>query len=79
MVANSVGSRDGGLPHFFAQLRSEQRGRCLLDDLLMPALHRAFALEEVDQIPVLIAEDLELDVARGGEILFQEEAVIAES
>ena len=45
----------------------------------MPALHRTFALEEVNQIPVLVAEHLELDVAGGREILFQEETVIAES
>ena len=38
--------------------------RRLLDDLLMPALDRAFALDERQHRAVLIAEQLHLDVAR---------------
>src|SRR5690349_19386924 len=33
-----------------------------LDDLLMPALHRAIALPEMNEIAVLIAEDLHFDM-----------------
>ena len=35
----------------------------LLDDLLMPPLDRALALEEVDDVPWRVGEDLDLDVA----------------
>ena len=38
------------------------RGR-LLDDLLVPALHRAVALEEIDGVLVLVGEHLDLDGA----------------
>ena len=44
------------------QVGIEPGGRRLLDQLLMPPLDRAIALEEVDQRPVLVGEDLDLDV-----------------
>jgi hypothetical protein len=40
------------------------RRRSLLDDLLVAALHRAVALEQVDGVLVLVREHLDLDVAR---------------
>ena len=42
--------------------RVEVRGRGDLDDLLVAALDRAVALEEVDEVAVLVAEELHLDV-----------------
>ena len=47
------------LPHG----RIEVRRGGDLDDLLVPPLHRAVALEQVHQVAVLVAEDLHLDVA----------------
>src|SRR5204862_1062862 len=52
-------------PHFFA----ERRRRRLLDQLLMAPLDRAFALAEVDDDAVVIAENLELDMARRLDVL----------
>ena len=54
----------GGGAHLRTQLRRHPVGRRLLDHLLMTALHRAFALEEMDRVPVPVGEDLDLDVAR---------------
>src|SRR5262245_3843230 len=52
--------------------------RRLLDDLLMPPLHRAVALAEPDGIPMLIRQYLDLDVARLLQILLHVDRRIAE-
>jgi hypothetical protein len=44
----------------------------------MASLHRAVALEEVDLVAVMVAEELHLDVARAAHELFQEDLVLAE-
>ena len=44
----------------------------------MAALERAVALAEVDRLAVAVAEHLELDVARVGEIFFHVDGVVAE-
>jgi hypothetical protein len=42
------------------------------------ALHRAFALAQIDDVAVLIAQHLDLDVARAFDELLDEHAVVAE-
>jgi hypothetical protein len=42
------------------------------------ALHRAVALEQVDAVAVGVAEDLDLDVARLGDVLLDQHVVVAE-
>jgi hypothetical protein len=54
-----------------------RRGR-LLDDLLVAALHRAVALEQVDGVLVLVREHLDLDVPRIAEELLHVDLRIAE-
>ena len=44
----------------------------------MAALHRAVALEEVDEVAVLVAEELHLDVAGPGDVLLEEHVGDAE-
>jgi hypothetical protein len=51
----------------------------LLDDLLIAPLDRAFALEQVDDIAVLVAQHLDLDVARALDELLDEDPVVAEA
>ena len=53
------------------------RGR-LLHDLLVAALQRAVALAQVDGVALAVAEHLDLDVARLGEVLLEIDAVVAE-
>src|SRR5262245_32990448 len=53
---------DGGVTHPPPECRRQRSGRRLFDHLLMPALNRALALEEMHDVPVMIGEDLELDV-----------------
>ena len=63
-IAGRARDRHRGLAHPLPQRRRDRRRRALLDHLLMAPLNRALALEQVDDVAVMIAEDLELDVAR---------------
>jgi hypothetical protein len=45
----------------------------------MAALNRALAFEEVDDMPVIVGEDLELDVPRLLDETFDVEGAVAES
>ncbi len=60
------------------ELLGERPGRRVLDDLLVAPLHRAVALVEVDQVAVVVAEDLHLDVLRPQDQLLQKDRIVAE-
>ena len=77
-VADGLGGVHGHAPHLCAQLRRDDGGRRLLDDFLMPALHAALALAEPDRVAVGIREDLDLDVVRPRDGLFDVDPVVAE-
>src|SRR4029079_12435999 len=70
-------SGDGRL-HLLAGLGRERRRRRLLHELLMPALDRAFALAEREDVPVPVAQDLDLDVAGRVDDLLEVEGTVAE-
>jgi hypothetical protein len=55
---------DGSAAERVAEIGGQVRGRRLLDHLLVAALERAVALEQVDRVPVAVGEHLDLDVAR---------------
>src|SRR6185295_17368345 len=78
-VANRTSRIERGFADLFAQIRGDGRRRTLLDDLLMTALNRAFAFEEVNQIAVMIAEDLNFDVTCALDVLFEEQRCVSES
>ena len=61
-----------------ANLVAQAGGRGFLDHLLVAALERAVALEQMHDIAMGIAEDLDLDMARACDIDLQQDAVIAE-
>ncbi len=78
VVADGAGQGHRLLAHGAARrLVQERRGR-LLDDLLVAPLDRAFALAQVDDVAVAVAEDLDLDVARLDHVFLDEHAVVAE-
>ena len=54
--------------HLAAHLVGDRDRRRLLEQLLVASLDRALALAEMNDVAVVIAEDLELDVARRVEI-----------
>ena len=78
IVADRLGERDCLLAHAGARCLVEQRRRRLLQDLLIAALDRAFALAEIDDVAVLVAQHLDLDVARIDDELLDEHAIVAE-
>ena len=61
-----------------AQRLGQRPGRRVLDDLLVAALHRAVALEQVHQVAVVVAQHLHLDVLGPHDQLLQEQRVVAE-
>ncbi len=66
------------LAHGDAHRVRQVRRRRLLHQLLVAALERAVALEQVDHVAVLVAQQLHLDVPRAVEVLFQEDAAVLE-
>src|SRR6516162_1076336 len=79
VVADGLGQRDRLLAHLLARRIVEQRARRLLDDFLVAALDRAFALAEINDVAVLVAQHLDLDVAWIGDEFFDKDAIIAEA
>ena len=57
--------------------RQARRGR-LLDELLVASLGRAVAFADGDDRPGRVAQELDLDVARGPDLAFQEDRPVAE-
>src|SRR5258705_12703150 len=55
--------------HRFARLRRERRRRRLFDQLLVTALDRALALAERQNVAVVVADHLDLDMPRRNERL----------
>ncbi len=60
------------------QRRGEVGGRRDLDHLLVPTLHRAVPLEQVDHVARTVGQDLHLDVARVHHRLLDEHGRVAE-
>ncbi|MOA08398.1 hypothetical protein D3C78_1281590 [compost metagenome] len=56
--------------HGLAQLSGHHRAGRFLDDFLMPALHRAIAFAEVNQVAMPVTEQLDLDVTGFDQCLF---------
>src|SRR6185312_12229925 len=62
-IADRPGRRDGRRAHAFAQVPIDGGRGGFLDHLLVPAVHRAVTLAEVQDVAVRIGEHLNLDVA----------------
>src|SRR5690606_4540045 len=66
------------LTDFLPRLGIDRRRRSLFPDFLVAALERAVTLAEVDGVAVAIAEHLNLNVARLGQVFLDVDAVVAE-
>ena len=78
VVADRAGQGHGLLAHRSARrLVQERRGR-LLDHLLVAPLDRAFALAEMDEVALPVAQHLDLDVARLDHVLLDQDTIVAE-
>ncbi len=78
LVADRLGRSYGRVTKLGAGRFFENRRRAFLDDLLVPPLDRAFALEEMNDISSRVAYDLDLDVARPPRIRLDEQGPVAE-
>jgi hypothetical protein len=64
LIVHRLGQRHRLLAHRLAGALVEERRRRFLDHLLVAALDRALALEQVDAVAEGVAHHLDLDVAR---------------
>ena len=78
VVIHGFCQRDGLRAHFRACCLIKQRRRCFFDYFLIAALHRAFALAQMDDIAVLVAQHLNFNVARIDDEFLNEHPVIPE-
>src|SRR5439155_21908213 len=69
----------GGIAELGANTRGKIRCRSNFDDLLVAALNRAVAFVKMQQVAVMVGKDLDFQVARAGQILFQENGCVAKS
>ena len=77
-VAEYPRERERGRTHGGAEFVVDDRRRRLLDDLLVAALDRTFPLTEMNEIAVVVAQDLDLDVAGSLDIALEEHAIVTE-
>ena len=78
-VADLAAGLGAALADACLESRIDERGRRLLDDLLMAPLHGAVAVAEIDGVAVLVGQHLDLHVTRILEELLQVNRGIAES
>jgi hypothetical protein len=78
VVADAVGEFHGGVAKLFPDDRIEVHRGGDFDDFLVAALDGAIALVEVDDVAVLVAEDLHLDVLGSLDVAFEENGRVAE-
>src|SRR5579883_1730282 len=77
IIIDSTGQSERLFAHHAARLLIDKRGRCLLDQFLVAALNRALTLAKINYISMLIAEHLDFDMPRIGDVFFNENAAIA--
>ena len=78
-VADRAGEGHRLSPHPRPHPGIDEGGRGLLEHLLMPPLHRAFALAEVEHRAAPVREDLHLDVPRALHVALDEDPPVAET
>ena len=77
-IPDLTGQADRRRGHLVAQIVGDSRRRRLLNHLLVPALDRAFALEQVHHVAVRVPEHLYLDMPCLLEVALNEHGVVAE-
>jgi hypothetical protein len=78
-IADLLCELDGLFAHGAAHLGRDEGRRRFLDHLLVAALDRAVAFVQVDDVAMLVAKQLDLDVAGLFDELLDEDAVVAET
>ena len=78
-ITHGLGGGHGGRTHLGAARGAQARRGRFFEDLLVAALHRTIALEQVDAVPVAVGKDLDLDVARAQHVTLHQHMVVAEA
>ena len=78
-VAHSPRGSNRRCTHLRAQGFCQARGGCFFQHLLVAALHRAIALEQVQVIAMAVAKNLYLDMARALHIFFNQHRAVAKA
>src|SRR5690606_860441 len=78
-ITYSLGGGHGRLAHLLAAFRGHAWRRRLFDDFLVAALDRATTLEQVHGIALAVSKDLDLDMARFGQIALDQDHVVAKA
>ena len=78
IVIDRLRERDCLFSHPSARLGVDERRWRFLDHLLVAALDRAFALAEIDDMAMLVAKHLDLDMARIDNEFLNEHPIVAE-
>ncbi len=77
-IADRLGRRDGRIAHRLAPRRIHTGRRRFLDDLLVAALDRAVALEQIDAVAMPVGENLDFDMARPRQVLLDQHMIVGE-
>lgn len=76
--SHGLGQLDGVVQHSIAHFARQVLGRRNLNHLLVPALHRAITLVQVDNVAVVITEELNLDVLGAVKETLDEDGAVTE-
>ena len=79
VVVDRLGQCHSFLAHRFARRLVDEGRRGFFEDFLVAALNGTFAFAQVDDIAVLVAEDLDLDVPWRLDELLDEDALVAKT
>ena len=79
LVLHGFGKQHGLLPHGFSRRVSDERRRRFFNHFLVAALDGAFALIEVDHVALAVTNQLDLDVTRFFDKLFDEHPIITKA
>src|SRR5580765_1032959 len=77
VIIDRLGDRDGRFTHLSAKRWRENQGWSNLNEFLMPALNRAIALTQMDDVAMPVGQDLEFDMMRPLDILFEKYISVA--
>ena len=78
LVADVAGQRERAIAQGRSDLGRDAGRRRLLEDLLVAPLDRAVAVTQVHDVAVVVADDLDLDVATSFEVRLDEHRAVAE-
>src|SRR5215467_174258 len=77
-VADLPRQRHSSLGHASADLRRNRRRRALFQDFLVAALDGAIALAQMHHVSMMVAQNLDLYMARALDVLFHQQRAVAE-